>query len=204
MTLTREMLLRYVPTAVASLIAIGALLYAREAKEERGRWAAEAKAYASEANGMAEQLIAHEMTVRELAASRDRLTMRIDSLRQALGVKRRNMQAAYVRTETLERTDTLRLSDTLFVGTAMVDTTIADQWYTLRMTLLFPDIVTVTPSFRNELGVVVSKRRETIEPPRRFFLFRLFQKKHDVIVVDVTDGSPYCDVESQRFVKVMD
>ena len=144
------------------------------------------------------------MTVRELAASRDRLTMRIDSLRQALGVKRRNMQAAYVRTETLERTDTLRLSDTLFVGTAMVDTTIADQWYTLRMTLLFPDIVTVTPSFRNELGVVVSRRRETIEPPRRFFLFRLFQKKHDVIVVDVTDGSPYCDVVSQRFVKVMD
>lgn len=172
--------------------------------DDRDRWASEAKAYESEADEMASQLVAHEMTARQLAASRDSLTARIDSLRRELGVRKRRLEAAYVRTETLTRTDTITLTDTIFVGAAMVDTTLRDPWYTLDMQLVFPNVVVVSPSFRNELGVIVSRRRETVEPPRRFFLFRLFQRKHDVIVVDVTDSSPYCETTKQRFVKIID
>lgn len=169
---------------------------------EMERLASRCKAYEKDMDGMADEIIAHELTTRELAHGNDVLNLKIDSLRDELGVARRKMQAAYVREVLVTRVDTVKLRDTLMVEGASVDTTIGDRWYTLRLRLEHPDIVTVEPKFRNQLGIVVSTKRETVEPPRRFFLFRLFQRKQDVTVVDVTDSSPYCETAMQRYVKI--
>jgi len=73
--------------------------------------------------------------------------------------------------------DTINLVDTIFEPRVNIDTILGDQWYTLQLKLKYPNQVIVAPRFTSEKMVFMYLKRETINPPKKTWLGRLFQKK---------------------------
>lgn len=51
----------------------------------------------------------------------------------------------------------------------------------------------------NKQNLVWYTKRETIDPPKHFFLLRWFQKKHNVTYVDIINDNPFIKTTSQQF-----
>lgn len=51
----------------------------------------------------------------------------------------------------------------------------------------------------NKQAILWHTKRETIDPPKKFFLFRWFQKKHDVTYVDIVNDNPFIQTTGQNF-----
>jgi cell division protein FtsQ len=54
-------------------------------------------------------------------------------------------------------------------------------------------MVAVEPYFKSEKHIIVSSKKETVNPPKKFFLFRWFQKKQIVLHIDVIEKNPYVE-----------
>ena len=65
-------------------------------------------------------------------------------------------------------------------------------------------MVVANYSFRNESLVTTYLKKETIDPPHKCALIRLFQKKHNVIHVEVLEQNPYCETKEQKFINIVD
>ena len=61
----------------------------------------------------------------------------------------------------------------------------------------------MSPTFKSEKYIVVSNKKETINPPKKFFLWRWFQKKHIVANIDVIEKSPYIDNKKYRYIEII-
>jgi hypothetical protein len=100
--------------------------------------------------------------------------------------------------------DTLILPDTIFKEPSFsVDTTIGDAWYKVSLALKYPSSIAVNPEFKSEKHIIVSTKRETINPPKKFFLLRWFQKKHDVLQVDIEEKNPYIQNTYSKYIEVI-
>jgi hypothetical protein len=84
-----------------------------------------------------------------------------------------------------------------------MDTLIGDEWYTLRLGLKYPSMIAVKPEFKSKKHIVVSSKKETVNPPKKFFLFRWFQKKMTVVHIDVVERNPYVSDETTRYVEII-
>jgi hypothetical protein len=84
-----------------------------------------------------------------------------------------------------------------------IDTLIGDEWYNLRLGLKYPSMIAVEPDFKSEKHIIVSSKKETVNPPKKFFLFRWFQKRHTVLHIDVVEKNPYIDVKTNKYVEVL-
>ena len=84
-----------------------------------------------------------------------------------------------------------------------MDTLLYDNWYSVRIGLSYPSTVTVEPQFESEKHIVVSTKKETVNPPKKFFLFRWLQKKHTVLKVNVVEKNPYVQNEDSRYVEII-
>ena len=73
----------------------------------------------------------------------------------------------------------------------------------LNLGLKYPSTITVEPEFNNEQYVVISTKKEYIEPPHKCFLVRWFQKKHTVVEVQVVDSNPYVSTKNQKFIEIV-
>ena len=65
-------------------------------------------------------------------------------------------------------------------------------------------MVVANYSFRNESLVTTYLKKETIKPPHKCTLIRLFQKKHKIIHVEVHEQNPYCEIKEQKFINIID
>ena len=100
--------------------------------------------------------------------------------------------------------DTIILKDTVFKDEGIdIDTLLSDEWYSINVGLRYPSSITVTPKFKSEKAVIVSAKKETVNPPKRFFLFRWFQKKHIVLHVNVIERNPYIEDQDNRYVEIV-
>lgn len=173
-----------------------------KARNERDTYAANAKAYAADATAHKGEAMVFKMRARDLQESMDTLFMRIDSIRKAAKVKRRNLKEVHWRETVVERVDTVWLTDSIFVS--CLDTVLSDGWVETRISVTPPNEVSVGTKVRNETTLLVRSRRETVKPPRRFPLFRLFQRKHTVVEVESVEGNPHCTEKGRRHVEIID
>ena len=118
-------------------------------------------------------------------------------------VKDKNLKSVQYITSTLSRVDTITLKDTIFKKPLKVDTVIGDKWYNAKIVLSYPSTIIVNPTFKSEKNIVVSTKKETVNPPKKFWLFRLFQKKHTVIKVDIIEKNPYVSNEENRYIEII-
>ena len=45
--------------------------------------------------------------------------------------------------------------------------------------------------------------RVTVDPPKKCWIGRLFQKKQTIVEIDVVQENPYCMDKTQKFIKVI-
>ena len=145
----------------------------------------------------------YELKVKELKNANDYISKELLSTMKQLKVKPKSLVSySYLKT-TITKVDTLQLRDTIFKYNTKIDTTLNNEWYRLRLSLHYPNSLVVSPYFKSEKYIITFARKETIEPPKKFFLLRWFQKKHTVINVEVKERNPYIKSDSNRFVTIV-
>lgn len=164
------------------------------------------KAYDVELSDVKSKNTAYQFTVNQLEYLKDSIIVELNNTREELKVKDKNLKALQYIKSGFSKVDTLVISetDTIFSQPSLaVDTLIGDDWYSVSLSLRYPSTVILNPKFKSEKHVVVSTRKETVNPPKKFFLLRWFQKKHRVLNVDVVEKNPYVEGESSRYIEVI-
>lgn len=166
------------------------------------------KAYELENSALKDDTIEFQYTIEQLNYSKDSLNQKINKLRKELKIKDKDIQKLQYIVSENSKKDSIFIHDTLFVEKVKVDTTIGDSWSKLRLQLESPNIIVANYSFKNESLVTTYLKKETINPPHKCALIRLFQrlfqKKHNVIHVEVREQNPYCETKEQKFINIVD
>ena len=63
----------------------------------------------------------------------------------------------------------------------------------------YPSRIIITDSVLNIKNIAWSNRRETIGPPKKFFICRWFQKKQTVVEILIEDLNPYFKTKEFKY-----
>lgn len=145
---------------------------------------------------------AYQMTLEEVKEYGDSIDRELLAFAKKNGIKEKTITNTHYIKEYINTTDTIVVNDTIFRDKNFaMDTTITNPWYKIRVGLRYPDTIAVSPEFTSEKYVVVNTKRETIDPPKKCFILRWFQKKHNVTEVTIFERNPYIKVEQQKFIQ---
>lgn len=202
---------RYIIIAVVVLISIGIMttcgMYRqnKKLKEELSISVSNEKALFEENNSLENSGKMLQLTVEQLNYFNDSLLIEMNNVRKDLGVKDKNLKHLQYLLSEANKIDTIVYRDTIFRDNIVsIDTLIQyNKWYSLKLGLRFPNIIIAEPSFTSEKFIVVDYRRETIDPPSKCFIKRWFQKKHNVVEVEVIEKNPYIQNKKQRFIEII-
>ena len=169
---------------------------------ERDQYASLSKSYSRVIMDSDNERTVFRMRISDLEVTGDSLICVLDSMRRQIGIRDKRLREMHHRVTYVERTDTIYLSDSIFISG--LDTTITDGWVSTQLKIEVPNKITHSVSVRNQTDLFVTTKRETVNPPRKFFLFRLFQKKHLVVTVVAKEGNPWCQTAESRHVEIVD
>lgn len=172
------------------------------AVNERDQYASLAKSYSRVIMDSDNERTVFRMRISDLEVTGDSLICVLDSMRRQIGIRDKRLREMHHRVTYVERTDTIYLSDSIFISG--LDTTITDGWVSTHLKIDVPNKITHSVSVRNQTDLFVTTKRETVNPPRKFFLFRLFQRKHTVVTVVAKEGNPWCQTAESRHVEIVD
>lgn len=163
------------------------------------------KAFIAENSSLKDESRAFKFTIEQLNYYNDSILQKMNDVRKELSIKDKNLkQMQYLLSEATKK-DTIVFRDTLFrESTLDIDTLIGDKWYSIRLGLKYPNLITTNPTFISEKYIIVNKKKETINPPKKFFLFRWFQRKHWVMEVHIKEKNPYIKEIDNKFVEIID
>lgn len=191
-----------------SLLAVSTyILYNRnqDLKEEISVSMSNQKAFIAENSSLKEENRVFKFTVEQLNYYNDSILQKMNDVRKELKIKDKDLkQMQYLLSEATKK-DTIVFRDTLFrEPTLDIDTIIGDKWYSIRLGLKYPNLITTNPTFISEKYIIVNKKKETINPPKKFFLFRWFQRKHWVMEVNIKEKNPYIKEVNNKFVEIIE
>lgn len=66
------------------------------------------------------------------------------------------------------------------------------------------ELKSVKTTINNEQDILFIPTKETVEVPRKFFLWRLFQRKHTVCRIEVINSNPYLNTKKSKFIKIVE
>jgi hypothetical protein len=190
-----------------SLLAVSTYtLYNRnqDLKEEISISMSNQKAFIAENSSLKEENRVFKFTVEQLNYYNDSILQKMNDVRKELKIKDDNLkQMQYLLSEATKK-DTIVFRDTLFrEPTLNIDTLIGDKWYQMRLGLKYPSTITTDPKFVSEKYIMVDYKKETINPPKKFFLFRWFQRKHTILEVNMVERNPYIENKNNRFIEII-
>ena len=195
-------------TALIGLLIVGMYtLYNKNQnlKEEISISMSNQKAFIAENSSLKEENRVFKFTVEQLSYYNDSILQKMNDVRKGLSIKDRDLkQMQYLLSEATKK-DTIVFRDTLFKEpTLNVDTLVGDKWYQMKLGLKYPSTITTDPKFVSEKYIMVDYKKETINPPKKCWLLRLFQKKHRVVEVNVVEKNPYIENKQQRFIEIVE
>lgn len=191
---------------ITSAVIIGILLNQRSKTEKKWKDAVEnTKAYSELYSNSENKNRAFKLTIDQLKNSNDSIVKELNEARKELKVKNSKLKSLQYVSSSFSKVDTITLKgDTIFKDSHIdIDTLLSDEWYSVKVGLKYPSTVTVEPTFKCIKYIVVSAKKETVNPPKRFFLFRWFQKKQIRLNVDVVEKNPYVQNQDNRFVEIV-
>lgn len=172
-------------------------------KNKWSRAEANVKAYDKLLSSSKEKNAAFQLTAEQLSSAKDSILKELNETKKKLKIKDKNLKSVQYITTTIEKTDTLIFRDTLFQKEVAIDTVIGDRWYKADVHLHYPSTLILSPSFKSEKNIIVSTKKETINPPKKFWFFRLFQRKHKILNVNVIEKNPYATDSESRYVEII-
>lgn len=192
---------------LAGLLAISTYtLYNRnqDLKEEISISMSNQKAFIAENSSLKEENRVFKFTVEQLNYYNDSILQKMNDVRKELQIKDRDLKQMQYLLSEAQKKDTVIFRDTLFRDPLIrVDTLLGDKWYQMKLGLRYPSTIITEPKFISEKYIIVDYRKETIEPPKKCFLARWFQKKHKVVEVNVVEKNPYIVNKQQRFIEIV-
>lgn len=179
----------------------------RNARKYEDKWkTAEGniKAYGELLSSSNKKSAAFQLTNSQLSTVKDSLIKELEKTREQLKVKEKDTKAMQVITSGFTKVDTIVVKDTIFKDrTLSMDTVLQDKWYSMDLKLKYPSTVVIKPTFKSEKHIVVSTKKETVNPPKKLWILRLFQKKHRILNVDVIEKNPYMENQESRYVEII-
>lgn len=193
---------------VLIIILVPTILYIQNQrlKEELSYTTINMNAYDVENSHLKDRILVYQFTVDQLNYLKDSILVEMNNVRKELNIKDDNIKRLEYIASTASRTDTIyiRETDTIFREPDFyIDTIKQDKWYSLHLEMSYPNKVTVTPSFKSEKYIITHSRRETIKPPKKCAIGRWFQKKHNVLEVEIVEKNPYIINDKQKFIEII-
>lgn len=163
------------------------------------------KAYDAELSGLTNDTKVYKLTIEQLNYFNDSIIKKMKVVQKELGIKDKRLQQLQYEASHAQRHDTIVLRDTLFRDPQLrLDTIVGDKWFKTNLHLEFPSTIALSPEIELERYTFINGKRETVNPPKKFFLFRWFQKKHTVVEVNVREMNPYVKNKTQRFIQIIE
>ena len=191
---------------VVLLVSVYALFSTKRSADKKWKEAVEnAKAYSELFSNSENKNRAFKLTIDQLRNSNDSIFKELNKARKELKVKDSKLKSLQYVSSNFSKVDTITLKgDTIFKDSHVnIDTLLFDDWYSVKVGLKYPSTVSIEPKFISIKYIVVSAKKETVNPPKRFFLFRWFQKKQIRLNVDVVEKNPYVQNQDNRFVEIV-
>lgn len=162
------------------------------------------KAYDAQMSGLKNDNRVFKLTVDQLNYFNDSIIIKLNESRKELGIKDKHIQQLQYELLVASKADTLRLNDTIFVNNFKLDTIVGDKWVKTYLHMKYPSTIALKPEVTLERHTFVNGKRETVNPPKKFFLFRWFQRKHTVVEVTTRELNPYVEEKTQKFIQIID
>lgn len=175
-----------------------------ELKEKLSIAMSNQKAFMAENTSLKDENKIFKFTIEQLNYYNDSILNKLNRVTKDLGIKNKNITQLQYLLSKAEKNDTIVFKDTIFKESVVnLDTTLGDKWYNINLKLYYPSTIITSPSFISEKYVVFSSKKETINPPKKWWILRLFQKKHTIVEVNVIEDNPYIKNKQQRFIEVI-
>ena len=204
------MVKKYIRIGIVILVSLLAIstytLYTnnQKLKEEISISMSNQKAFIAENSSLKEENRVFKFTIEQLNHYNDSILQKMNEVRKELKIKDKNLKQMQYLLSEAQKKDTIVFRDTLFrEPTLKIDTLLGDRWYQMKLGLRYPSTIITEPKFTSEKYVIMNYKRETIDPPRKCFIARWFQKKHKVIEVEVVEKNPYIENKQQRFIEIV-
>lgn len=172
--------------------------------KEVDRLNANNKGYLEELDSLNHRNLELRLTIDELNYSKDSILNKLVEEKDKLKIKDKNIKYLQYLLSSTKIVDTIKIRDTLFKDPELnLDTTIGDKWHNVRFTLKYPNIITSDFSCISEKYIIMHSKKETVYPPKKFFIKRWFQKKHRVVEVEIVEKNPHINNINNKFVEIV-
>ena len=162
------------------------------------------RAFENENNSLKEDNIIFKRTIEELQYSKDSLNIEMLNKAKQLNIKDKEIKILQYLASIASKKDTIILKDTIYKDKYFIlDTLKGDQWYKVAIHMEYPNILTIEPSFTSKQTFIVSEKKETVDPPKKFFICRWFQKKVNITRVKVVEENPYIVIDKERYIDIV-
>lgn len=163
------------------------------------------KAYESQLFELNEENKVFQFTIEQLEVLNDKSLRELDSTRKQLGIRDKKIQQMSKVKEKIYIVDSIVIHDTIFSKPDFtLDTCLGDEWYQNCLHMAYPNEISSRIDINTDLSCFIHTSRETINPPCKTWLGRLFQRKHTVINVNVVENNPHSNVKEVKFIKILD
>ena len=192
---------------IVSLLGIGIYIWneRQDLKKEVYTLRNNQKAFIAENSSLKNESRAFKFTIEQLNYYNDSILQKMNNVRKELKIKDKNIKQLQYLLSVSTKKDTVLFTDTIFRDKSLaLDTIIGDKWYNIRLGLKYPNLIYTEPTFTSEKYIIVNKKKETVNPPKKFFLFRWFQRKHWVMEVHIKEKNPYIKEIDNKFVEIID
>lgn len=196
-------IIQFIIIAVLSGLSYGMYRSNQKLRDENSVAYANLKAYASENSALKDDKRVFLLTIDQIKYERDSILNRMYEVARESKIKDKTIKSLQYRLTTISKPDTVRLRDTIFRDPHFeMDTTFGDKWFKQNLYMKYPNIVASKPEVILDNYITIHEAKETIKPRKKFFLWRWFQKKHQVLKVDVHENNPYARDSVSRFVEI--
>ena len=163
------------------------------------------KAYNAQLSGLEDNNRVFKLTINQLNYFNDSIIKKMKEVQKKLGIKDSKLQQLQYDLSFAQRKDTIILNDTIFKNQDFeLDTIVGDKWFKTNLHLKYPSTIALSPEIELERFTYITSRKETVNPPKKFFLFKWFQKKHIVTEIIIREMNPYVKNKTQRFIEIID
>lgn len=162
------------------------------------------KAYMLENDTLKNQNREFQLTIESLEHSNDSIVSKMKKVTKELKIKNKDIKQLQYLLSEAQKKDTIVFRDTIFKDYSIdIDTTLGDAWYNIKLGLKYPNIVTTEPSFTSEKYIILNYKTETVDPPKKCFIARWFQKKQKVVEVEIVEKNPYIEEKKSKFIEII-
>lgn len=174
-----------------------------KAKEELNIEIINGKAYQDQLEGIQQDNAQFEISMRTLRHFNDSISQKLVKTIDSLKIKDKRINSLVHQNIVLSKKDTVKLRDTIFKKDLQLDTIVGDKYISLDLKLRYPNTIIYQPTINLDLTTIISDTKEYVKPRKKYWVQRIFQKKHYVVRGKIIIDNPYVTTNQYRFIKII-